>query len=106
MRRAPLAKFFSRNILAQVEDDVHDAAQKLCDKMLSFAGRDPFDLTVAFSCFAADVTAKYAFGNPLGLLDQEGWSPNFREPTEALLKPVFIFRFFPFLKKLDVVSVW
>lgn len=47
----------------------------------------------------------YAFGNTLGFLDQEGWYPNFREPTEALLKATHVFRWFPFLKSLDRLAV-
>ncbi|KAJ0159761.1 Trichodiene oxygenase [Colletotrichum tanaceti] len=107
VRRGPLAKFFSRSMISRLEGDVHDLVQKLCDKLLAQTDKkEPFDVTVAYSCFTADAISGYSFGESFGLLKQEGWYPNFRTPTESLLRPVFIFRFFPQTKALAVVGEW
>ena len=100
-RRVPVAKFFSRAMIARLEGDIHDLAQKLCDKLLLEKGsggrKEPFDIAHAYSCFTSDAIFSYSFGEPLGLLVRDSWTPNFREATLAVLKPVFVFRFFPFL---------
>lgn len=85
-------------MIARLEGDVHTLAQKLCDKLLTEVDGKPFDITMAYSCFTTDTITGYCFGESFGLLDQTGWSLNFREPTAALLQPVFIFRFFPWTK--------
>lgn len=48
----------------------------------------------------------YSFGQSFGFLDQDGWYPNFKDPTEAALQTSHFFRFFPFLKHLDQVATW
>ncbi|KAL1609360.1 hypothetical protein SLS59_001726 [Nothophoma quercina] len=98
VRRIPVAKFFSRGMIARLEPEIQNLAQKLCDKLLRESGQGPFDLTMAYSCFTSDAISGYSFGEPFGFLDQDGWYPNFREPLASILKPVFIFRFFPWTK--------
>jgi cytochrome P450 len=98
VRRIPLAKFFSRSMIARLEPDIRVLVQKLCDKLLRESGQKPFDITMAYSCFTSDAISGYSFGESFGFLDQDGWFPNFREPLAAILRPVFIFRFFPFTK--------
>lgn len=93
-------------MIARLEGDVQELVQQLCDKLLRQSGKDAFDVTMAYSCFTSDAISGYCFGEGLGLLDQEGWHPNFREPTAAILRPVFMFRFFPFLKSFAVVGEW
>lgn len=105
VRRIPLAKFFSRSMIARLEPEIALLVQKLCSKLL--LQRDDgrvFDVTMAYSCFTTDAISAYAFGESFGLLEQEGWSPNFREPTSSILRPVFVFRFFPFLKRFTAFS--
>ncbi|UNI24499.1 hypothetical protein JDV02_010239 [Purpureocillium takamizusanense] len=104
IRRIPLAKFFSRSMISRLESDIRALAQNLCDKLLTHAGAPAFDVTMAYSCFTSDAISRYCFGESFGFLDQEGWYPNFREPTAAILKPVFMFRFFPYLKNLTVLG--
>ncbi|KAJ8111309.1 hypothetical protein OPT61_g6064 [Boeremia exigua] len=98
IRRPPVAKFFSRGMIARLEPDIKDLVQKLCDKLLRESGRKAFDITMAYSCFTSDAISGYSFGESFGFLDQEGWFPNFREPLASMLRPVFIFRFFPWTK--------
>ena len=86
-------------MITRLEPDLHADVQKLCDKLLRQSGDNkPFDVTMAYSCFTADAISKYSFGESFGFLDQPGWFPNFREPTASILRPVFVFRFFPWTK--------
>jgi cytochrome P450 len=100
-RRAPVAKFFSRAMIARLEQEVHDLAQTLCNKLLAEnkdeKERKPFEIAHAYSCFTSDAISSYCFGEAFGLLSRNQWQPNYREATLAVLKPVFFFRFFPIL---------
>lgn len=99
-RRIPVAKFFSRSMIARLEPEIHVLVQKLCSKLLAQSGDgQAFDVTMAYSCFTSDAISGYSFGQSFGFLEQKGWFPNFREPTAAFLQPVFIFRFFPWTRK-------
>lgn len=101
-----MAKMFSHGMVAQLEDDIHNFVARLCDKLLLEAGRGPIDITVAYSCFTSDVIFDYCFGESNGFLNQDGWYPNFREPTLAMLKHTYLFKFYPFLVGLQAVAVW
>ncbi|KAM0271148.1 hypothetical protein ACHAQH_009167 [Verticillium albo-atrum] len=108
-RRVPVAKFFSRAMIARLEGEIHDLVQRLCDKLLAQSGKErpePFDVAMAYSCFTSDAISGYCFGEPFGLLAHDSWTPNFREATLAVLKPVFVFRFFPFLAATAVLGKW
>jgi cytochrome P450 len=86
-------------MIARLEPEIQGLVQKLCDKLLRQSGqKEAFDITMAYSCFTSDAISGYSFGESFGFLDQEGWYPNFREPTASILRPVFIFRFFPWTK--------
>ncbi|CRK24325.1 hypothetical protein BN1723_018135, partial [Verticillium longisporum] len=39
LRRIPLAKFFSRSMIARLEGDIQGQVQKLCDKLLAQSGK-------------------------------------------------------------------
>lgn len=98
-------------MIARLEGEIHDLVQKLCDKILARGGAAeaaPFDVAMAYSCFTSDAISGYCFGEPFGLLarDNDSWTPNFREATLAILKPVFLFRFFPFLAATAVLGKW
>lgn len=103
-RRAPVAKFFTRAKIARLEGEIKEYVQALCDKLLRQNGKGPFDFKTAYSCFTADVVSAYCFGQSFGFLNQEGWTPNFREPTEKALQTSHVFRWFTFLKHLDKLA--
>ncbi|KAJ4420525.1 hypothetical protein N0V82_004298 [Gnomoniopsis sp. IMI 355080] len=105
-RRAPLAKMFSTGMIAQLEDEIHGFVTRLCDQLLAESGKGPIDVTTAYSCFTSDVIFTYCFGESNGFLQQDGWYPNFREPTLAMIKYTLVFKFFPLLVKLQGVAVW
>lgn len=92
-------------MIAQLEDEIHGFVTRLCDKLLAESGKGPFDVTTAYSCFTSDVIFTYCFGESNGFLQQEGWYPNFREPTLAMIKHTLLFKFFPFLVKMQGVAV-
>lgn len=100
----PIAKFFSNAMIERLEGEIAENVDKLTAKMLAEAGKGPLDVAMAYSCFSSDTISSYCFGEPFGLLDQEGWTPNFREATLAVLKPVFWFRFFPSLSRLAMLG--
>ena len=94
-------------MIAQLEAEIHGLVHRLCDKLLAEANKkEPVDLAMAYSCFTSDAIFGYCFGEEPGFLRQEGWLPNFRQATLAVLKPAFVLRFFPFLSKMQGAEVW
>ena len=102
MRRNALAKFFSRAQVTQLEPKIHRLAERLCDKILNLGREAPFNVTTAYSLLSTDVISDYCFGESIGLVAQKGWEPSLREPLYALLRMVYSFRFFPFLKYVAI----
>ncbi|KAH3947888.1 hypothetical protein HBI56_189310 [Parastagonospora nodorum] len=92
VRRAPLAKFFSRQQMLKLENEVHEFAQLTTDKMLNSAGKGKFDIKDAFNCFTADVISQYAFGESMGFVAQEGWTPNLATWTDSFFKSAYMMR--------------
>ena len=108
IRRAGwVARFFSRSMVAQLEEEIRGLVGRLCDKLLAEQGRGrPIDVTMAYSCLASDIISDYCFGQPFGLLAQEEWTPNFRQAGIAVVRPAYYFRFFPFLSPLVGLGKW
>lgn len=97
-----MGKHFSRQQMLRLEPEIHAQLQYLCDKLLRETPGRPFDVTVAYSCFTSDVISGYTFGEPLGLLTQDTWEPNWRQATYAFLDTTFMFRYVPIMKPLAV----
>ncbi|KAF2712348.1 cytochrome P450 monooxygenase-like protein [Pleomassaria siparia CBS 279.74] len=91
-RKASLAKFFSRQQVTKLENEVHDFAQATMNKMLASAGKGAFNVKEAFNCFTADVMSQYAFGEPMGFVAQEGWEPNFASWVNSFFKSAYTMR--------------
>lgn len=108
MRRAPMSRHFSRQQMLRLEPEIHATLEKFCGKLLSYNDRHPgpFDVSEAYSCFTSDVISDYSFGEPLGLLDQEGWEPNWRTPMYAWLRTTFLFRFVPVVRNLAAAGTF
>ncbi|EDO64909.2 benzoate 4-monooxygenase cytochrome P450 [Neurospora crassa OR74A] len=104
MRRNALNKFFSRAQVARLEPTVRENAERICDKILILGKSAPFDVTTAYSHFTTDVISGYCLGDSLGLIEQKGWEPNFREPLYAQLKLMYWLRFIPLFKRLSVAT--
>ncbi|ORY65757.1 putative cytochrome P450 [Pseudomassariella vexata] len=99
-RRRALNKFFSRGQIVNLEPEIHNLTQLLCNKILQDSSKKPLDVTTAYSCFTSDLIFSYCFGESLGFLDQDGWEPNFRVAAEAIMSTSYLFRFFPALRVL------
>lgn len=111
MLRGPVAKFFSRSQVTKLEPQVAGQVQRICDSLLAWSGREPLNLSSAYSCFTSDVISGYSFGESFGFLNRKGpkgepiWEPNYHAPVYSLLQTVFLFRYFPILKKASPVAV-
>ncbi|OTB00209.1 hypothetical protein M426DRAFT_268132 [Hypoxylon sp. CI-4A] len=102
LRRSAVNKFFSRAQIWRLESGIKSLVDQLCDKMIRLGNKDklPINVSVAYSCFTSDVISGYCFGEPFGFVAQESWEPNFKESLNSFASMTFVFRFFPFLKKV------
>ncbi|KAK7732416.1 hypothetical protein SLS63_005094 [Diaporthe eres] len=89
-RRLPMNRFFSRGQMLKLEGEVHDFTQRTCDKLLRTRG--VFDIKEAFNCYTADIISQYAFGEPMGFTDQEGWTPNFGSWVKSFFNSAYMMR--------------
>lgn len=92
LRKGALSKFFSRQQMLKLEGEVHDFAHMTVTKMMKSAGKGAFDVKEVFNCFTADVISQYAFGEPMGFIEQEGWEPNFATWVKSFLKSAYMMR--------------
>ncbi|KAF4979166.1 hypothetical protein FZEAL_4594 [Fusarium zealandicum] len=92
LRRSAVSRHFTRPQVQKLESLVHRGAQKLCDKLLAYRGRGPFEGAAAFSCFTTDTISEYCFGSGTMFLDQDGWEPNYKDPINMFFHTVHIFR--------------
>ncbi|KAK8072563.1 cytochrome P450 [Apiospora saccharicola] len=99
IRRSAVNRFFSRGQIMKLEPEVHQLAQRRCDKMLRWR-QAPIGVNEAYNCFTADTISQYAFGQPLGFLEQNGWRPNFKAAFHAFLNTSYLFRFIPIVRNL------
>lgn len=103
MRKGALSKYFSRQQMLKLENEVRDFAYMTTNKMLTFAGNGPFDVKEAFNCFTADVISQYAFGEPMGFIAQEGWEPNFATWCTSFFKSAYMMRHNALTRKMAQV---
>lgn len=67
VRRSAISKFFSRQGMLRYEPEIHEMAQKVCDKILQVAGSGQIiNALDPFNCFTADAISQYCFGEPFG----------------------------------------
>lgn len=92
VRRAPLAKLFSRQRIIRLAGEVHTHAQRTIDEILRRGYRSSLNVRSVFNCFTGDIIAQYAFGKSMGFVEQDGWDANFATWTTSLLKYSFMLR--------------
>lgn len=85
-------------MITKLESHIHDLVHILCDKLLSSV-HEPVDLVVAYSCFSSDAISAYCFGETFGFMEREGWFSDFHTAELEILRPVYVFRFFPFFRQ-------
>jgi cytochrome P450 len=78
--------------MLKLESEVEEFAQMTIDKVLRSAGKEPFDVKEAFNCFTADIISQYAFGEPMGFIEQEGWEPNFATWVKSFFRSAYMVR--------------
>lgn len=78
--------------MLKLEGEVEEFAQLTVDKMLRYAGKEPFDVKDVFNCYTADVISQYAFGEPMGFIAQDGWEPNFATWVKSFFKSAYMMR--------------
>ncbi|GAB1317992.1 hypothetical protein MFIFM68171_08202 [Madurella fahalii] len=99
IRRSAISKFFSRQRMLRYEPEIHEMAQKMCEKVLRLAecgqiinALDPYN------CFTADAISQYCFGEPFGFLDRPDFEQNYKRAFEVLVATSHIFRHIPILR--------
>ncbi|KAI4603817.1 hypothetical protein KJ359_003637 [Pestalotiopsis sp. 9143b] len=105
IRKAALARFFSRGQTLKLEGEVTDFTQRTVNKMLRYSKKGPFDVKEAFNCFTADVIAQYAFGESMGFVDQEGWEPNFATWVKSFFQQAYMMRNNALARRLAQVAL-
>ncbi|KAH6972094.1 trichodiene oxygenase [Ilyonectria sp. MPI-CAGE-AT-0026] len=106
LRRAPVTKFFSRSQIIKRESIFHEKIQHLCDKLLLYRDRAPFQLAAAYSCFTTDALTSYCFGRSLGNLEQPGWNPSFKGTVDKITGLFYLSRHLHTLARLaDVMPL-
>lgn len=100
VRRNAASRFFSRAQMLKFENEISYITEQLCDKLLTWKNKPPFDINDAYACFTADAISQYAYGEPTGYLTQPSWTPNFRDSVRALGGSCFVLRFMPLFRRL------
>jgi cytochrome P450 len=80
--------------MLKLESEVHEFAELTIDKMLADAakGKGAFDIKQAFNCFTGDVISQYCFGESMGFVAQDSWTPNLATWTDAFFKSAYMMR--------------
>lgn len=104
VRRGAMNKYFSRQQMLKLEGEVLELPQRVADKMLKMSGGQPFNIKEAFNCFTADVVSQYAFGEPMGFVDQEGWEPNFATWASSFFQQAYMMRHNSVARKLGAFA--
>ncbi|KAG4263688.1 hypothetical protein FPRO04_11349 [Fusarium proliferatum] len=100
MRKGALSKYFSRQQMLKLEGEVKEFAQMTVDKMLRYAGGEPFDVKEAYNCFTADIMSQYAFGESMGFIAQDGWEPNLATWVKSFFQSAYMMRHNVFARKM------
>ena len=98
-KRARLNPMFSRKMVLELEDVVHDKANKVI--ALTYAGiatKQPVDLHHAFRCVSVDVITEYAFDKSYDLLDSPDLGAHFFRMVRGLGPAMYFFQQFPSMR--------
>lgn len=104
VRRGAMNKYFSRQQMLKLEGEVLEFSHRVADKMLKMSGGQPFNIKEAFNCFTADVVSQYAFGEPMGFVDQKGWEPNFATWASSFFQQAYMMRHNSVARKLGALA--
>jgi cytochrome P450 len=98
LRRSAVNRYFSRASITKIEPKIQLLAQKLCNRIVEqLDSGKPFEVTMAYSCFATDIITNHCFGQSYGFLDHEDFEPNLRRAILGGCASMPIVRQFPIL---------
>lgn len=92
IRRGAYSRFFSRTSVTRHEGEIRDLADAVADKLLKAAGEEVIDMRQVFNCFVADVISQVVFGEPLGFVAQQEWTPNLATFTQSFIETCYMMR--------------
>ena len=85
MRREPIAPFFSTSNVRKLQSRVLARVQQLCDRIVEFAANDqPFRISDAYRCLAADVVTDFAMPETKTLLAHPEFAPDWVQSIRDL----------------------
>jgi cytochrome P450 len=84
LRRAALNPLFSKRRIRELEPEIQRHLDRLCERLDEFCkSGQVLNIGLAFAVFAADVISAYCFGDPLGLLNDPDFAPEWVQRTAA-----------------------
>ena len=98
LRRSALNPFFSKRSIVAIEPLIQDKVNKLCDAVGRYikSGK-PLELQTAYMALTLDVISHYAFGETLGLVEKEGFSPDWKKALLDMIEAGTLNRHLPWL---------
>lgn len=98
LRRSALNPFFSKRSIVAIEPLIQDKVNKLCDAVEKhIISGEPFELQTAYMALTLDVISHYAFGESLGLLEKERFSPEWKKALLDMIEAGTVNRHLPWL---------
>lgn len=102
-KRARLNPMFSRKMVLELEDVVHDKANKVIAlTRAGIAAKQPVDLHHAFRCVSVDVITEYAFDKSYDLLDSPDLGAHFFRMVRGLGPAMYFFQQFPLMRDVTL----
>lgn len=72
--------------MTQLEGVIHQNIEKLCKRMDEYKKNEtPINFTLAFLALTMDIIEAYSFGRSQNLLDQPGFSPEWRDAITGIM---------------------
>jgi cytochrome P450 len=98
MRRSPMNRFFSKEMVRRLEPILQEKLTKLLSKLRAYKGvGQPLNLNLPFSAFTNDVIAEYCFAKPYNYLDSPNFNDKFFEMMVTVHEMAPIAKQFPFI---------
>lgn len=98
LRRSALNPYFSKRSIVAIESLIQDKVDKLCSAVERYiVSSQPLELQTAYMALTLDVISHYAFGESLGLVDKEGFSPEWKKAILDMVEAGTVNRHLPWL---------
>jgi cytochrome P450 len=98
LRRSALNPFFSKSSIAAIEPLIQAKVDRLCEALGEYIHSNAdVELQTAFMALTLDIISTYAFGNCFGLLDKQGFSPEWKRAVHAMIEASIMNRHLPWV---------